>query len=585
MNKDNKSFRLNINNLDLSPLLFIFSTVLILIASYNLYDAYNKVDLIERNYLLINNGLILLVTITFCLTFIKKFKPLFKTLSCTALFSFLLFNVLVSNNIISLKTQELMPNLIGMEYKNANNWAKDNNIVIEPIYEYSDNYKENEIISQNITTNTLLKNVKTLTLIISLGPNYDKKVIVSNYSGRNIDEVLKELDKNFLNNITVNYIKDDHYDKDIIIEQNIKGELKRNDNLIFTVSLGIINEEVKMIDLINKSLFDASLFLNRNGIKYNVQYEYSDIKRGNVISTSVKLGDKINVNNDTIYLIVSKGKEIKVPNILSMDIDEVTTWISNNNLKITYYDTYDDNVALGRIIKCNYKENDIIEEGTQIEITTSKGPLKMEKFNNLNDFKSWAEKYKVAYREEYQFNDSVSKGNIIKFSITEGNIIPNNETIVVYLSNGKAITIPNFNGKSKTDASNLCRSLGLNCSFTYGSYGGNKDTVTNQSKSSGNTVVSGTYITLTLSKGKPSSCTIYIQPTWFGSSADETIASLKKYLSAELNSKGCKDVSFNYKKAASNEGASGLIHPNSNIKGGNNTFTDGNTYTITVINN
>ena len=208
----------------------------------------------------------------------------------------------------------------------------------------------------------------------------------------------------------------------------------------------------------------------------------------------------------------------------------------------------------------------------------------MESFTSLSDFRNWAEKYGIKYTEEYQYNDNISKGKIIIFSVNTNDVIKNNQVITVYVSNGKAITIPNFINKTKTEANKLCNNLGLKCNFVYGSYSSlAKDTVTNQNKKASISVVSGTAITLTLSKGPASSCNVYIQPTWLSNTADSTISSLKNKLSAELKSKGCSDVSFNFKKKCYNTYPSGLIGPDSPIKGGvTNTYTDGNSYTIYI---
>lgn len=430
----------------------------------------------------------------------------------------------------------------------------------------------------------LFKTIKKISIVISSGPSYDKTVVISNMNGWNIDDALIEVNKNLLNNVEIEYVKSNDYDKDIIINQSKKGNMRRNDKLVLTVSLGNTLEEIEMIDIKDKTLFDLELWLKRNGINYTKQYVYSDdVKRNCVISVSTRQGEKINIENDKLVVLISKGKAIIVPNILEMGIDEVTKWIIDNNLKIDYEDKYDSSVPLGGILDCNYKENDEIEEETIIKVVTSKGPLKMESFATLNDFRSWAEKYKIKYREEYQYNDSVSKGKIIKFSIKTGDIIPNNETITVYISNGKAITIPNFVNKTKTEASKLCNNLGLKCSYTYGSYSSTaKDTVTSQSKKSGLTVISGTSINLTLSKGPAKNCTIYIQATWLANTADATISTLKNKLSSDLKNKGCSDVKFTYKKKCYNSYPSGIIGPDSPTKGGNNTFTDGKTYTIYI---
>ena len=574
-------------NSNTSYIIFIvLSSILLLLSGYNLFLNINKVDNIDLNYLIINSSIICLISLFMLLTciFKDKIKNIFKFLLIISLIGYLVFNILVDNKVIKITKQKLVPNLIGMKIEDVKSWAKDNNINISSIYEYSDSIEENKVISQSTSSDMLLKNVKDISLVVSSGPNYDKSVIIPNMVGWNIDDALEEINKNLLNNVHIEYVKNDEYDKDIIISQNIKGSIRRNDKLILTISLGMLSDTIPMIDTKDYSLFDLELWLKRNGINYNIEYVYSDsVKRNEIINVNKNVDEEINIKNDKLNIIVSKGKTLVVPNIITMNVEDVTKWISDNNLKIEYNEAYDDNIPLGGIIDCNYDENDEIEEETLIKITTSKGPLKMESFTSLNDFRSWAEKYDVKYKEEYQYSDSITKGKIISFSKQNGKTIKNNETITVYISKGKPITIPNFVGKTKSDVSKTCNNLGLNCSFAYGSYSSTaKDTVTSQNKKSGLTVVSGTSISLTLSKGPAKSCSVYIQPTWYGSSADATISSLKTKLSSELKSKGCTDVSFTYKKKCYNSYPSGYIPSDSPIKGGNNTFTEGKTYTIYI---
>ena len=583
-NKENKEKVIKKDILKIS--MIILSSILILLSGYNLYLNISKVDDININYLIINSLIIFIVSIFILLTNLLKNKLhiIFKYITITSLIFYVGFNVLVDNNIVKISKQKLMPNLVGLNYTEVNKWANDNNITLETKYEYSDEYKEYEIISQNIMTDTLLKKVKNLTITISKGPDYNKSVIISNMNGWNIDDAVSVIKSNFLNNVEINYVNNLEYAKDTIIEQNIKGNIKRNDKLILTVSLGEIKDSIEMINS-DITLFELRLWLKRNGINYIESFEYSDtIKRNEIISVSKNENEIIDIKNEKISIIISKGRSITVPNIISMNIDELTKWIIDNNLKIDYEDKYDDTIPLGGIISSNYNENDTIEEETTIKVVTSKGPLKMEAFSSLSDFRSWAEKYDIKYTEEYQYNDNISKGKIIKFSINTNDIIKNNQVITVYVSNGKAITIPNFINKSKTEANKLCNNLGLKCSFVYGSYSSsNKDTILNQNKKAGANVVSGTAITLTLSKGPASSCSVYIQSSWLSNSADSTITSLKNKLTNELKSKGCSDITFNFKKKCYNTYPSGLIGPDSPIKGGvSNTYTEGNTYTIYI---
>ncbi len=479
---------------------------------------------------------------------------------------------------------EYMPNFYDANIAEAIDWAKQNNIEVEQQYEYSDNIAEYNVISQNINITTPLEDITKITFTVSSGPNYDKLVIVDNMVNWNIDDVVKKIKENHLNNVGIKYVSNLEVAKDSVISQSFKGQMKRNDKITFTVSLGNKSKltAIEMITLTNQSLFEAELWLKRNGLNYKIINEFSDnTKIGFVIKTNIEAGTTVIPNDKEIIVSISKGKQITVPNLISMTSEEVTKWILDNNLKIEYNDKYDAKIPLGQIISVNYKEGDKIESGTVISITVSKGKLKMPKFNNLTEFRSWAKNYGINYVEEYQYNDTYSKGSIIKFSHNTDDTITSSDVITVYISNGKPVTIPNFVGKSKSSITSSCNSLGLNCSFISGSYSSiSKDVATSQNKRAGSTVISGTYITLTLSKGPAKTYNIYIQPTWFGSTANATISTLKSKLSA-----ACPGVTFTYVKKASNTGNSGMIHPDLKVKGGNNSFTQGKTYTITVINN
>jgi beta-lactam-binding protein with PASTA domain len=455
---------------------------------------------------------------------------------------------------------------------------------IEKNYEYSDNVKEGDIISQSENPDTKLSDIKKLVVVISSGPNYDKEVLLSNFVGLNIDDAIKFAEDNFLNNVDYNFVSNNETARDIVMNQNVKGQIKRNTNVVFTVSLGDINAlgEYKIDDYSNKSLSSVLLKLKRNGIKYDLRYDYSkSVKKDYIIEQSIKEGTKVKPNSDVIILTVSYGKEVKAPSFNGKSQDDVLSWISANNLKVEFEEKHHISLEKGKLIGINYNKGDIISEGTKIIITTSLGPIIVPSFTSLAHFRSWCDENKVKYEEKYEYSTAVSKGNIIKTSINSGEKFdPSNNTIIVYVSQGAPIVVPNFVGKSKSQIQTQCRNLGLNCTFSYLGYNNaSYDTALSQNVRSGIQVVSGTYVNIGLSSGPAKSFTVYIQDTWIGSSSNETVSILKSKLSSLA-----PGVTFSIVLKESNTGKSGLIHPSSPIKGGNQyTFTQGNKYTIWII--
>lgn len=446
-------------------LTYVISIILFL---YLIIDSSNQIDQI---YQIINAFLLLIIVTCFLISFKKSFfknKSAPTVITSIVVLGTIAFNGLYMTDVISLPTQSYLPNFESENLTKAINWTEENNIKTDQNFEYSDTTQKYSVISQSEKAETLTKNLNTVDFVVSNGPDYNKEVILADMTGWNVDDVLDFVEENFLNNVTINFEENDSVDKETIIRQSTTGTIKRSDSIIFTASLG--NKEdlspIKLEDLTSKSLLRASVYLGRNGIQYELKYEFSDeIEKGHVISSDPKKGTTVNPD-EIVTLTISKGKEIKVPNLKNKTMAYVTKWMVENNLQINYSDRYDTEIESGRVIESNYKEGDIIEEGTTVDVTFSKGPLKMKKFDNINDFKSWADTNGIKYEIKEEFNSDVEKDKIIKTSIEEGKTINLDDTITVYVSRGEAVKVPDFSGNTKSEAQKACDNSGLSCSFT-----------------------------------------------------------------------------------------------------------------------
>lgn len=528
------------------------------------------------NNLITSIILVVISLIFLILTIIKRNEKKIFIIINPIILILIVIPLLIELNIFKLPKKQIIGNLNNMSITEVMKFAKENNITVNYTNEYSDNIVSNNVISQDIDPNTLLSEVKTINLVVSSGPNYDKDVIIPNMINWTSDKVLEYIDENHLNNVTVNFVTSE-YDKNTVIEQSLKGNAKRNSSITLILSYGL-NEptETTLINLKEKNKFELEFYLKMNALNYAFTYEFSnDIKRNYIISYNYKENDVV-TKNDKIEIVLSKGKSITIPNFYNMSTDEINEFVINNNLKISYDDKYDDKVELGKVISVNYNENDIVEEGSLITVVLSKGQLKMEQFNNLSEFKDWASKYGIKYNENYQFN-SLANGSIINFSKNVGDVIGNNETITVNISKGPSISIPSFVGMSKNDISKKCNNIGLTCKFSYSGYSSTPyDVAVSQSKTGGE-VSRGTSVTIYLSKGPAKSYTLYLQSNWFtGGSTSATISALTTNLS-----KNYPGVNFKYVIKASNSGPSGGYHESSPTQTGT-TVVQGQTYEIWI---
>lgn len=419
---------------------------------------------------------------------------------------FNLFGVLTTLNVVNIPALGQVEDFTGKSLTDVVKWAEKNKITLNQDYEYSDMVQSYNIISQDVEAGVKVKDINELTVSVSEGPNPDKEIIVPDMDGWTSERVINYILDNYLNNVDVSFEKSDKAE-DTVIEQNRSGSMKRSDELKLTFSLGeeLDNSDVKMIDLTNKSEFEAVFYLKQHRIKYEIEKEFSNkIERGNVAKQSVKAGDTVKVDSDEnkVTITISRGKSIEVPDLKKMSMVEITEWVVENKLKLEFTNQYDDAVKENNVISANYDKGEKIEQGSTVKVVISKGSLVMEDFKSFEDFKEWANKYNISYQEQHEFSEDIPQGEVISYSYKKGDTIKNGDSIIVTISDGKECKVPNIIGMSKSKAIQALEDAGLNYNFVTQNSSKAKNTVIKQSISAGSKVSSGTTITVTLSSGK-----------------------------------------------------------------------------------
>lgn len=436
-----------------------------------IFSIVSSVSEVNQLYQVINGILIFVLALTLSIGFKRTFfknKTTAIAANSFVLILLIAFNGLYMAGILKLPTQSYIPSFSNKPLTEAMSWALDNNIEFDQTFEYSDDIDKYNVIYQSVDPYTLTKDISTLDLVISNGPDYEKEVIVPDMTGLDVEEVMTFIEENKLNNVSFKFEENTSVERNIVISQSSSGTMKRNESIIFTVSIGNKADlsPISLKDLKDETLLRASLYLGQNGVLYELKYEFSDeVAKDHVISSSPKAGTTVNPD-DLVTLTISKGKKITVPELENMSLEEVTKWIIQNNLTIEYSEEYNDEIEKGRVIIANYNKGDVIEEGTIVSIIVSKGTLTLPSFTNINDFKSWAATNQVKYEIQEKFSDEIAKDNIIKFSINVGDKIKAEETITVYVSRGKAVTVPDFVNHTRDDIQSECDKLGLVCTFS-----------------------------------------------------------------------------------------------------------------------
>ena len=252
-----------------NTLIFLISFILAVV--YFIIYVKNSFNHVDYMYEIINAcfllGILILIGLIICGN--KALKNIIGYVVPIIVIAMILFNILTYKDIIKLPKNLVMKDFKNVSLVEAMKWSNDNKIKLNSSYEYSDNIIEGNIITQDVNPNTILKKIKEFSVVVSSGPNYDKELILSNMVDLDLDSLIKFIDENHLNNITLNYEISEKA-KDTVISQSTMGDIKRNTPITFTISLGRLEDlkDVVLEDLTNKKEFDATLYLKKNGIKY-----------------------------------------------------------------------------------------------------------------------------------------------------------------------------------------------------------------------------------------------------------------------------------------------------------------------------
>ena len=577
---------------------FLVLVLLISLAYFIISLFYNDTDSIPT---LINSLLLVMFTILFvscAITTNRKNKKGF-FVSGFILGCYFIFGILTILGIIVFPNTRVI-DFSGKELTEIIKWSEKNKIEIIQDYEYSDMIKEYHIISQSVAPGTKIKDVDSITVAVSEGANPSKEVVVPNMITWEATKVLDFIKENHLSNVKIDFVQSEKQ-INTVIEQSKSGNIKRDSELKITFSYGEELEfsEVKLKDLTGMSEFEATFYLKQNHLNYEFVEVFSkDIKKGYVVTQNIKSGEMLKIDGDTIIVSISKGPEIKVPNLIGMTMTDITEWVISNKLKLEFTDKYDDTIKENCVISANYNEGDVLAQGMVIEAVISRGKLIMGEFESYDEFREWAEKYNINYEEQHEFSSDVAAGKVISYSYDVGAVIKNNDSIIVVISDGKEAVVPYVVGSTKSQATTKLKNAGFNYNFVYNcSNSIEQGKAIKQSISSGSKVAQGTTITVTLSSGKCASnsgsgnsgstskpkpstpvcnkVSVTIQSSLNGSSVNQTSANYKA---------AYPGIKFNFVAKASSIGTTGMVHPDTAQKRVL-TGTTCDTFTIYIIQN
>lgn len=320
-----------------------------------------------------------------------------------------------------------------------------------------------------------------------------------NYRYKNVDELLKDLETFSRNPGELKFKKIDENAPTRVIPANEIQKINKLSNMeekskkrgktlkIFGIALLIIllltslsygtmyvlNNmfkvgEVVVPKVIGMSIDQASNVLLKNNLKIEVREErYSDKPENTILNQEPAQGKIVKIGS-TVYVTVSKGKQlVAVPNEINKDYREAKIEIENNGLKANIIEQYNDKYPQGFVFDQNPRQGVQVEYNTTIDLYVSKGiePTTVPNLTNmtLDDAKSAIENAglklgKITYQERTDMPDNV----VIEQSIPQNTEVQKGNTIDIVVSRAVQTTeqeqtknviidLPNKPGTMKVD--------------------------------------------------------------------------------------------------------------------------------------
>ena len=363
--------------------------------------------------------------------------------------------------------------------------------------------------------------------------------------------------------------------RDLIMSQNpMPGRLIEEGSIIdVIVSAG--GEVAYVPDVTYKLLDVATEELEALGFRFQTSEEYGEAAPGVVLRQDVPANTEL-PRRSSIQLVVSKGLEkldtsldVEVPDLTGKTFDKARDEVLKSGLYLLIdEERYDLTIPASQIISQNPGAAKTVKAGSTVSVVVSLGVEQIRVADVV--YKAEADALKQLHRLAvdviYEFDDIVTKGNVISQSIEPGSLVDVNTKITLHVSLGRAVTMPNLVGKAKAEAESTLSSLGLKPSFSeQHSNTVASGRVISQNIAPGQQIGIDTVVAIVISKGKagpdhipvtgvkvnPASITIYTGQTTELTAAVQPVNASNKNVSWSSSDTGVATVTNGVVRAVS----------------------------------
>ncbi|MDU3687281.1 MAG: Stk1 family PASTA domain-containing Ser/Thr kinase [Anaerococcus hydrogenalis] len=232
---------------------------------------------------------------------------------------------------------------------------------------------------------------------------------------------------------------------------------------------------IQVPTVLNLSEDEAVEILEDKNLKANIsRYAQSNnYEPGKVMEQDP--GPKTKVKkNSTINLVISEGREVKVPDLSGMTLDQAEEKLKELDLELGKTSTdFSESVKKDTIIDQEPRKNEKVQAGSEVDVTVSLGKeepeiknVKVPRFvgNYEEDAINIAVENKLTVGNiTYKYSDKYEKDVVMSQSIPANTQVAENSTIDFVVSNGKN---PNSENSNEDDSEDGNRSQEVNVKFS-----------------------------------------------------------------------------------------------------------------------
>lgn len=275
-----------------------------------------------------------------------------------------------------------LPDFRGKNISEVSTWAKQNKMessaiaTSEPVY--SMEYEKGVVVEQSVAGGKKVKKDTPITFTVSNGPDPDEKIaFLTDIKSMTSGEIQSWISENKLLKAKVVTQYSDTVESGNVISYEVKNgseeEFTRGTTLNVICSKGPAPAgQVTVDNFVGKMYADVESWANTKKVKLNKTEAFSDqVDKDKVISMDKKQGETLK-EGDTLSVVVSKGKGVKIPNLVGYTKEQLEAWTADGDnavslVKKTVYNAAPE----GSVIEQSLKAGSVVEAGEVLELTVS----------------------------------------------------------------------------------------------------------------------------------------------------------------------------------------------------------------------